>query len=100
MKLKKYNQTVIYAELELLCEKMPAEMKRYVESGLPNCLQRGLALLVAKAAKGDLVALEFLLNRLVGKVKDQMELTEMKPVIIKRRSGEEVELSSRRDGTT
>jgi hypothetical protein len=98
--LRKYNQMVIYAELATLCDLTPTQMKRLIETGNLNCLQHGLARLVASSAKGDLDALEFLLNRLVGKVKDKMEVTGPKPVVIRRRNGDEVELSTKEEPTS
>ena len=41
---------------------------------------------------GDQQRLDFMLNRLIGRVKEQVEISTPKPTIIKRSNGEEVVL--------
>lgn len=44
------------------------------------------------AERGDMTSLDRLLDRLIGKVKDEVELNVVKPMIIERRNGTEVVL--------
>lgn len=44
------------------------------------------------AERGDMTSLDRLLDRLIGKVKDEVDVTVVKPMIIERRNGTEVVL--------
>ena len=52
------------------------------------------AILAQAAQKGDHVRLEFVLQRMIGKVKDALEVTVAKPFIIRRSDGSSVELGA------
>jgi alpha-D-ribose 1-methylphosphonate 5-triphosphate synthase subunit PhnH len=54
------------------------------------------AVLVRVIEHGDMVSLDRLLDRLIGKVKDEVDHT-FKPLTIKRRDGSEVVLDRQRD---
>lgn len=56
-----------------------------------NMLDRMIGSIVVKATEGgDQQRLDFILNRLVGKVQDKVEVTMPKPFVVTRASGEQV----------
>ena len=55
-----------------------------------------LAQILCQASdKGDQARLDFILNRVVGKVQDRVEVTTPKPFIIERRDGSQIELGAK-----
>lgn len=71
----------------------PPEMEERVKSADVTAIEAMIGSIIIKAVKdGDQQRLNFILERLIGKVKDQIDLTVVKPFIIKRPSGEIVEM--------
>lgn len=56
-----------------------------IEAAVANLLRKTVAL-------GDVARLDWVVSRLIGKVKDQIQVEEIRPVVIERRDGSEVEL--------
>lgn len=52
-------------------------------------------ILIECGLKGDTIRLAFLIERILGKVKDEVEVSLPKPTIIKRKDGTEVEMGAR-----
>lgn len=62
-------------------------------------LIRAAAVALAKAIEyGDVQRIEWLTARLFGKVKDEVEVTLPKPMVIRRRNGETLELGAKVEG--
>ncbi len=51
-----------------------------------------MTILLMAITTGDQAKAEFFLNRLIGKVKDEVEVTVVKPFIITRLNGDQVEM--------
>lgn len=60
--------------------------------GTPMIELIAASILAQAAQKGDQARLEFVLQRMIGKVKDQIDLTVVKPYVINRLDGSKVEL--------
>lgn len=93
---RKLNKSAI----EILLNKylyMPfQELKSTIESQTLSAADMFIATVIYKGiTKGDHYRLDFLLNRLIGKVTEKMEVQMPTPMIIRRPSGEEVELTSK-----
>ena len=85
---RKLNQ----AELERLVNKYlyfsQEEMDAHVSQPDTPMIEHMVASIISLAStKGDQLRLDFILNRLIGKVKDQVELTLPKPFIVEKRDG-------------
>lgn len=73
-----------------------AELAALVKDPGTRMLDVMVASIVAQASqKGDQQRLDFLLNRMIGKVKDRIEVKPQEPFIITRASGEQVVLGLR-----
>lgn len=73
----------------------PIEMEARVKSQDVTAIEAMIGSIIIKAVKdGDQQRLNFILERLIGKVKDQIDLTVVKPFIIKRPNGELVEMGA------
>lgn len=86
-------------ELEKLLNKFlfmtPDEMTQRIQSSDVTAIEAMIGSIIIKAVKdGDQQRLNFILERLIGKVKDQIDLTVVKPFIIKRPNGELVEMGA------
>ncbi len=53
------------------------------------------AILAAARTHGDHARMEWFLSRLIGKVKDQVEISTPKPFVIERRDGSQLELGAK-----
>lgn len=72
-----------------------AEMMVVAEDPCTPVLDLMIASIIKRAVvNGDQLRLDFILNRIVGKVIDNVEISYPKPTVIKRRDGSEVELGS------
>lgn len=76
---------------------MPAaEIEAALAAPETTMLDRMIANIIAQAAlKGDQMRLDFVLNRLIGKVKDQIEFSLPKPFIVARSDGTQLELGAK-----
>lgn len=89
----KINRTTVEACLAKYLG-MPLEMLAVVmkDTTLPN-IEHMVARIIYQGIKyGDQQKLNFLLERIVGKVRDQIEHTVIKPTIIERLDGSEVQI--------
>jgi len=69
------------------------ELSLAVKKNNTPMLELMLASIIHKAVvMGDQTRLDFILNRLIGKVKEQLEITMPKATVIKRLNGEEIVL--------
>jgi len=67
------------------------ELRERIQDPATPMMEMMVASIIAQAAqKGDQQRLEFILCRLIGKVKDQLEVTTPTPFILKKRDGEEI----------
>lgn len=72
-----------------------AELKAAIEQPGTPMLDLMIASIVAQAAqKGDQVRLDFILNRIIGKVQDRLEVRTPKPFIVQRADGTALELGA------
>lgn len=93
---RKLNQV----ELERIINKYLAmdrgAVKAAISSESTPMMELMVASIVAQAAqKGDHQRLDFVLNRLVGKVKDQIEVKNVTPFVIKHASGDQTILGAK-----
>jgi hypothetical protein len=93
---RKLNQV----ELERIINKYLAMSRDEVKAaiGAPSTpmMELMVASIVAQAAqKGDHQRLDFVLNRLVGKVKDQIEVKQVTPFVIRHTTGEQTVLGAK-----
>jgi hypothetical protein len=74
------------------------ELKAAIEAPGTPMIEIMIASIIAQAAtKGDQMRLDFILNRIIGKVQDRVEVTMPKPFIIERKDGSTVELGAKVD---
>ncbi len=72
-----------------------AQLQEVIANPKTTMLEVTVASILAQAAKnGDYSRLEFLLSRTIGKVKDQIEISSVKPYLIARPDGSVLELGS------
>jgi hypothetical protein len=93
----KYNQMEVKVLIDVMMSMTPKEMKQLLSEKNITMIELCHARQVMNAAGGDRQSLEFLLDRLVGKVKDKLEVQQPRPTVIKRRNGEAVELGTTQD---
>lgn len=69
------------------------ELRERIQDPTTPMMEMMVASIIAQAAqKGDQQRLEFILCRLIGKVKDQLEITGVKPFIVEKIGGGRVEM--------
>jgi len=89
-------------EVERLMNKFMAMTKDEISQSINDpttpALEIMIGSIIAKAVShGDPVRLNFLLDRLIGKVKDELDVTVIpRPVIIERHDGTEIEMTTER----
>jgi hypothetical protein len=72
------------------------ELQAVIQNQKSSMLEITVASILAQAAKGgDYTRLEFLLSRTIGKVKDQLEVSTVKPYIVERLDGTTLELGAK-----
>jgi hypothetical protein len=77
-----------------------SELRAVIENPDTPMFDITIASIIAQAAqKGDQQRLEFVLNRIIGRVKDQIEITQPKPFVVTKRSGEQVLLGAKVEET-
>jgi hypothetical protein len=91
---------VCQLELERIINRLiylsASELKAVMASPETPMFEIMIASIIAQAAqKGDQMRLEFVLQRMIGKVKDQVELSTPKPFMISRRDGTTLELGAK-----
>jgi hypothetical protein len=92
-KARKLNQVELERAVNHLLFCTRDELQAIVKNPETPMLEVMVASIMAQAAtKGDQMRLEFVLARLIGKVKDQLEVTVPTPFVIRRPSGETLEL--------
>jgi len=90
----KYNQMEVKVIIDVMMGMTLKEMQTLLKTKDITMIELCHARQVMNAATGDRQSLEFLLDRLVGKVKDKLEVQQPRPTVIKRRNGEAVELGT------
>lgn len=71
-------------------------VKEAISSPSTPMMELMVASIVAQAAqKGDHARLEFVLQRMIGKVKDQLEVSTPKPFIVERLNGDQILIGSK-----
>lgn len=96
LEARKLNQV----ELERIINKYLYMDRESVKAAINNpatpMMELMVASIVAQAAqKGDQQRLDFVLNRLVGKVKDQLEVKQVTPFVIKHTTGHQTVLGAK-----
>lgn len=90
---KKMNRVDFERFLNELLMMPTRDIRKIAEDMGTSGLRRLVAKIILLAGdKGDHLRANFLLDRLIGKVKDEVSVTVRKPTVIKRSSGEEVVL--------
>jgi hypothetical protein len=70
-----------------------AELQKIVQNEKSTMLEIMVASVMAKAAKdGDATRLQFLLDRTIGRVKEQVEISTPTPYVIERLDGSQIEM--------
>ncbi len=93
--LSRGKVTKIVAELVEMTSK---QLQKLSVSQDSTMLQRTIAAILLKAEEtGDYSRLEFLLARSIGKVKDSLEVSTIKPYIIHRPDGSALELGAKQE---
>lgn len=91
--MKKLTKTRLDSIFNKYIHLTETELKTLLEDvNLPILDRITAGILVRIAKDDDVVRFDFILNRLLGKVKEQIEHTVNKPTIIHRRDGTSVEL--------
>lgn len=78
------------------CRLSRDELTAVIQNQKSSMIEITVASILAKAAKdGDYSRLEFLLARSIGKVKDQLEVSSIRPYVIERLDGTQLELGAK-----
>jgi len=80
-------ERVINSLLYITKEALQAKIK---DPQTPMIEMIAASIMAQAAVKGDHMRLDFILQRMIGKVKDQLEVTTPTPFILKKRDGEEI----------
>ena len=80
-------ERVINSLLYLTKEALQAKIK---DPQTPMIEMIAASIMAQAAVKGDHMRLDFILQRMIGKVKDQLEVSTPTPFILKKRDGEEI----------
>lgn len=83
---------------ELMYQIEASELDSVLHDSTRKPIEQMVARIILEAIeKGDSLRLDFLLNRLIGKVTEKVKLEIPKPYIIERRDGTQVELGAKLD---
>jgi hypothetical protein len=94
-KIKKLTTDDLKAMLSLLFNARDHELTEILKNENEPTLKKVIATALARARKtGDMKQIDLILNRAIGKVKEEVDLALMKPSILVRRNGDEVEFNS------
>lgn len=90
------TQDKIMSVIGKFADMTSAQLEEILKSPKSSMLEITVASILAKAAEtGDYSRLEFLFSRSVGKVKEQLEVTAVKPYLIQRADGSVLELGAK-----
>jgi hypothetical protein len=93
--IKKLTSEDLKALLALLFNATDDQLIQILRDENEPTLKKIVATALAKARKsGDMRQIDLILNRAVGKVKEEVDLMLTKPSILQRRNGDEVEFSN------
>jgi hypothetical protein len=90
----KYNAVEFRIILDELFAMKQADFKKHVARKDLSIIELAAAQQLLNATKGDIKALDFALDRSIGKVKEKVEVQGPRPTVIKRKGGDIVELGS------
>lgn len=92
---RKINQTELERVINKLLYVDRAGLQEIIKTpDIPMIEIIAASILAQAAQKGDHVRLEFILQRMIGKVKDQLEVTMPKPFIVQRLDGTIIEMGA------
>lgn len=90
LRAKATNRVSLEKALQKFLALDRAELQRCLQDPRATMLELAIGTIVAKAAKdGDQIRLNFILDRLIGKVKEQISIEIPAPTVIKRFGSEE-----------
>jgi len=93
---RKLSKEFVEVKLTEMLQKNMDEIDGILADKSRQTIDHWICMIISKGIKeGDYRRLDFILDRLIGKVKDVKEITVPAPTIIQRRSGEQVELGSK-----
>lgn len=93
---RKLSQIELERTINKLIYLPRSELKQVIENPATPMFEIMIASIIAQASqKGDQLRLDFVLNRMIGKVKEPVEVTIQKPFIIERRDGTAVEMGTK-----
>lgn len=93
--VKKLSNDMVQRLLAKYCYMTREEIVKVAEDPATSALDLIVCKIIVKAVKdGDQKRLDFLFDRTIGKVLQQMQVDMPKPIIIRRRNGEQVVLKT------
>ncbi len=96
---RKLNRSQVEITLSRIIQMNETEIEVLMLDPYATAMEKITARIVQEASKrGDHFRLDFLFNRLIGKVQDNIKLELPKPTVIKRMSGEVIELGTESRG--
>lgn len=91
--VRKLSPSYIKIVISKLCNMGKEDLEKYLKDNRTPMVEITIgAILVKATAEGDYSRLNFLLDRSIGKVKDNLEITIPKPTIIERLDGSQMQL--------
>lgn len=93
---RKLNQNELDRTVNRLIYLSRQELRGLIENPETPMFEIMVASIIAQGAqKGDQMRLEFILNRIIGKVQDKLEVSVPKPFIVTKTNGEQVVLGAK-----